>query len=178
MRTWRALVAIVVVGAVVGGAWLYAQRNGGPSARSLTGADIAEIEQLYARYNQGWDFRDVELYLSAYTEDGVFTTGAGERYPGKRAIKNYLTTAFADGVSADVTHNNTSVLITSSAEGAKGRGYWQTINVMSRPPAISGVGYYDDTFVKTADGWRIKSRTSSRGFAPRAKSGGADATHR
>jgi hypothetical protein len=109
----------------------------------------------------------VDLYLSAYTDDGVFTTGAGEAFPGKKAIRGYLTDAFAKGVSAEITHNNTSVLITPTAEGARGRAYWMTVNVLSQPPAISGAGYYEDTFVRTADGWRMKSRKSTRGWSKR-----------
>lgn len=130
-------------------------------ARSRRCRDRAAICSLH----QGWDFKDVELYLSAYTEDAVFTTGTGTAYVGKAAIRDYLTTAFSNGVSADRTHNNTSILLTSTADGAVGRGYWTVVNVMAQPPAIAGVGYYDDTFVKTEDGWRIKSRTSTRGWA-------------
>ena len=48
-----------------------------------------------------------------------------------------------------------------------GRVYWYTINVLSRPPAIEGAGYYEDTYVKTADGWRMKSRKSTRGWTKR-----------
>ena len=163
-RRYYVMVAALFV-ACAGGGWLYAQGGGGPVSPTLPGADVTEIEQLYARYNQGWDFKDVELYLSAYTEDAVFTTGAGTAYVGKAAIRDYLTTAFSNGVSADRTHNNTSILITPTADGAVGRGYWTVVNVMAQPPAIAGVGYYDDTFVKTEDGWRIKSRTSTRGWA-------------
>ncbi len=154
-----ALVAIVAVGG-----WLHAQSS---SSATLTGSDIAEIEQLWARYNQGWDFRDVELYLSAYADDAVFTTGAGEAYVGKEASKEYLTTAFTNNVSANVTHNNFSILITPTDDGAEGRGYWLTMDVMVRPPEAGGTGYYEDTYVKTPDGWRIKSRTSTRAWAPR-----------
>ena len=67
-RTWLfSAGAILVVGAFAGGGWAYAQRSAG-GVRALSGADIAEIQQLHARYNQGWDFRDVDLYLSAYTD--------------------------------------------------------------------------------------------------------------
>jgi uncharacterized protein (TIGR02246 family) len=165
----RGLVTTVVVGVVAGGWWLYAQGISGASAKALTGGDIAEIQQLYARYNQSWDFRDVELYLSVYTDDAVFTTGAGEVYAGKKALKDYLTKAFAAGTNADGTHNNTSIVITATADGAKGRGYWTVMNVMAQPPVVSSVGYYNDTFVKSADGWRIKSRTSTRGWAKRTQ---------
>ncbi len=166
MLTLRAVVVTVVVGAVTGAGMLYANRSEAATPR-LTGADVAEIQQLYARYNQGWDFRDVDLYLSAYTDDGVFTTGAGEPFAGKSALKDYLTAAFARGTNGDATHNNTGILITPTAEGAKGRGYWFVINVLSQPPAITSSGHYNDTFVKTRDGWRIKTRTSVRGWTRR-----------
>jgi len=176
MRRVRALLAILAVGVLTGATWVYAQRSG--SGRALTGSDIAEIQNLYARYNQGWDFRDVELYLSAYTEDAVFTDGAGTAYAGKKAIKDYLTTAFKQGVSAEVTHNNTSILITPTAEGARGRAYWMTMNVLAQPAAVGGVGHYNDTFVRTPDGWRMKSRTSVRGWTKRVWDGETAANRR
>lgn len=166
IRTVRAVVVTVVVGAVVGAGLLYANRSEG-AAPKLTGADIAEIQNLYARYNQGWDFRDVDLYLSAYTDDGVFTTGAGEPHAGKAALKKYLTDAFATSVNGNATHNNTSILITPTPGGAKGRGYWYVFNVLSQPPAIMSSGHYNDTFVKTPDGWKFKTRTSVRGWTQR-----------
>lgn len=165
MQTMRTMVAAALAGGLVVGAWVHTQGSSSAAAEmALSGTDIAQIEQLYARYNQGWDFKDVELYLSAYTDDAVFTTGAGVAYEGKDAIRDYLTTGFANGASGDRTHNNTSILITPTADGAKGRGYWYVVDVMSQPPAIAGAGYYDDTFVRTPDGWRMKSRTSTRGW--------------
>ena len=67
-------------------------------------------------------------------------------------------------IDATVTHNNTSILITPTAEGAKGRGYWTLMNVAERQPTPVFSGYYVDTYVKTADGWRIKTRGSVRGW--------------
>ena len=37
----------------------------------LSGHDYGEIENLYARYSQGSDFRDAELFLSAFSEDAT-----------------------------------------------------------------------------------------------------------
>jgi hypothetical protein len=164
-QTLRAVVVAAVVG-MAGAALLYASRSEG-AAPKLTGGDIAEIQNLYAVYNQGWDFRDVELYLSAYADDGVFTTGAGEAFKGKTALREYLTTAFKQGVNGHATHNNTSVLITPTPEGAKGRAYWYVVNVLAQPPVFLGTGHYNDTFVKTRDGWKFKSRTSVRGWKQR-----------
>lgn len=55
---------------------------------------------------------------------------------------------------------------------ARGRGCFRVIDVTSRPPVIAGTATSDDTFVRTADGWRIKPRSlgapwpSGRGRTP------------
>jgi hypothetical protein len=166
--TWirRGLVTVAVgTFAVVG--LTFAGRIEGASAPKLTGADIAEIQQLWSRYSQGWDFRDVDLYLSTYTDDAVFTTGAGEPYAGKDAIKKYLTTAFDAHVNGDATHNNMTILVEPTPEGARGRGGWFVLNVLAQPPAVTGTGHYEDTYVRTPNGWRIKTRKSFRGWPKR-----------
>ena len=68
MERFRATTIMVLFGGLTAGGWLYAQ--GGET--TLTGGDIAEIKQLYARYNQGLDFEDAELYLSAFTDGSDF----------------------------------------------------------------------------------------------------------
>ena len=60
-----------------------------------------------------------------------------------------------------------SILIEPTPEGAKGRGYWMLLNVVEGPPQPLATGYHEDTYVKTADGWRIKTRKATRGVAPR-----------
>lgn len=154
MWTWRATTTAILLGGLAAGGWLQAQDDG---CLALTGADIAEIEQLYARYNQGLDFKDVELYLSAYADDGVFH--GLERHAGQAALRAYLETVWASDARANRTHNSTSILLAATPGGAKGRGYFSVIDVTSRPPAIAGHGYFDDTFVRTPDGWRIETRT-------------------
>ena len=52
MRTLHVLTSVVVVVALVAVGWVTGLRSQGiQAAGTLTGADIAEIEQLYARYN-------------------------------------------------------------------------------------------------------------------------------
>ena len=165
MRTLHVLTSVVVVVALVAVGWVTGLRSQGiQAAGTLTGADIAEIEQLYARYNQGLDFRDRELFMSAFADDAVYTTGGGEVYSGTAGLTEWVTPLLSAG-PATVTHNNTSILITPTADGAKGRGYWFLMNVEQREPSLVFSGYYEDTFTKTADGWRIKTRGSVRGWA-------------
>ena len=132
MRTLHVLTSVVVVAALVAVGWVAGQRSQGiQAAGTLTGADIAEIEQLYARYNQGLDFRDRELFMSAFADDAVYTTGGGEVYSGTAGLTEWVTPLLGAG-PATVTHNNTSILITPTADGAKGRGYWFLMNVEQR----------------------------------------------
>ena len=125
MRNWRLLVAIVLIGAVAAVGWAYAQGRGG--SNELTGQDIAEIERLYYRYAQGLDFQDEELYLSAYADDAVFTTGGGEVWEGREGLRaRFRQRPGAEGTG--ITHVTVNILVKGTAEGAKGRatGSWST----------------------------------------------------
>ena len=163
MRKVHALTTAAAVAAVLGAGFIYSQDDAG-AAGTLSGADIAEIQQLYARYNQGLDFKDKELFLSAFAADAVYTTGGGEVYEGTAGLTEWVTPLLENTGGGAVTHNNTSILITPTADGARGRGYWMLMNVAEREPVPIFSGYYTDTFVKTADGWRIKTRGSVRGW--------------
>jgi uncharacterized protein (TIGR02246 family) len=163
MRKVHKLTTAAAIVAVMGAGFIYSQSDAG-AAGTLSGADIAEIQQLYARYNQGLDFKDKELFLSAFAADAVYTTGGGEVHEGTAGITEWVTPLLENNGGPAVTHNNTSILITPTAEGAKGRGYWTLMNVAERQPTPVFSGYYVDTYVKTADGWRIKTRGSVRGW--------------
>ena len=170
MRTSRVLVTIAtiaLIGVLGGIGVISAQRSGGSG--TLTGSDIAEIERLYARYNQGLDFADEELYLSAWADDAVFTTGDGEKFIGKEGLrKRHRLKLGGEGVST--LHNNTSIVITPTDDGgARGRAYWIMLDTTQATPRMTIVGHYFDTFVRTKEGWRIKTRGSVRGWDWRLK---------
>ena len=150
-----------VVFGVVGFAWLGAEAPQGATVQ-LTGADHAEIERLYGLYNQGSDFRDAEMWLSAFAEDAVFTTPAGET-KGQVALRRAREERY-QGQTGDNgrRHYNSSFVITATESGAKARAYWLVNDVSGTEPTAVSSGYYDDTFVKTATGWKIQTRTLYR----------------
>jgi len=161
MRKVRILVVVVVaVAGFVGFGWVSAQQGSGASPASLTGQDYEEIKELYARYNQGSDFRDAELFLSAFADDAVMTRGGGRDIVGMAALRAERAERYA-GETGDGgrRHHNGSFIITPTAEGAKARAYYVLFDVTSRPPTMVSSGYYDDVFTKTRDGWRIQHRT-------------------
>jgi len=55
----------------------------------------------------------------------------------------------------------TNQVITPTAEGATGRVYLMQLGVKG-PGSIERHGGYEDIYVKTAQGWRIKQRTNLR----------------
>ena len=154
---WKGIVvvAVVVVAFGAGVGWSTAQQ--GPT---LTGQDYAEINQLYARYAQGTDFRQGATWLSVFTDDAVFQPGANaEDVVGMEALTEWRVQNFAARPADRQTrHWNSGWLITPTPEGATGRLYYLGVNVSSGQPIVSGSGHYDDVYVKTADGWRIKER--------------------
>ena len=81
MRKLGVLIAILLVGVVSAIGWVSAQG----SSAMLTGEDYGQIMQLYGRYNQGSDFRDPELFVSAFADDAVFRPGS-EEVVGREAL--------------------------------------------------------------------------------------------
>ncbi len=55
-------------------------------------------------------------------------------------------------------HVYTNLRITPTSEGAHGFVYFNQLDVRTRPPTNTVSGIYEDTLVKTANGWRFKKR--------------------
>ncbi len=156
--------------------WVGQKASAAPKAPALTALDYEEITQLTNRYaygidtcsNNGYDYADV------FTADGVFidkNSDEGFRQGGRVLARGreQLATLVGGGsrgcktklVWTDWSHIMTNHLIVPSAEGATGRIYLLQMG-MKGPGSIERHGGYEDVYVKTADGWRIKSRTHVR----------------
>jgi SnoaL-like domain len=162
------LIAVLGVGIVA----LMAAPRGATKAAALTALDYIEIQQLVNRYafaidncsNNGYDYADL------YTPDGVFYWGVGTRKSvgreelaeaaggGKNGCQK-LSRATAENPLA--THTTVNLIIESSPEGATGKSYLVYPGVLgthSDRTHSGHVGGYQDVYVKTAKGWRFKSR--------------------
>ena len=130
---------------------------------TLTAADYLEIQQLVARYSYAVDMHggDGSAYAALYTPDGTFGTQAkGTAQLAELAAK---TNKERSG-PAFARHFVTNVMIKPSPEGATGRSYLVALDIseVRKPTTILHGGHYDDVYVKTSQGWRIKSRTYVR----------------
>ena len=105
-----------------------------------------------------------DLLLSIFANDAIYTTGAGEAHAGKEAITKWAEPVMNAGPPT-FTHNNTSILVEATEDGAKGRGYWIVLDTSEPQPKILVHGHYIDTFARTPEGWRSKTRGSMRGWS-------------
>jgi hypothetical protein len=146
-----------------------------PSSRSsaspaqLTALDYFEIGQLVAKYaraidtcsNNGYDYADL------FTPDGFFAPEQNGKIGAKWEGRERLAEASGGGVRGcknvgwiqqGVKHLYVNHIITPAPEGATGTVDMLMIGLGGDPNRIRHEGYYEDTYVKTAQGWRFKSR--------------------
>jgi hypothetical protein len=136
-------------------------------APSLSALDYIEIQQLVYRYGWALDSGGDNGYAYAdlYTTDGVFTGTNqgpnGRSYQGRDALA-----ALARGGRRGplfVSHYVTNVVIEPTPQGAVGRTYVAIFDIGNggngAKSRLDHGGLYNDVYVKTAAGWRFKSRT-------------------
>jgi hypothetical protein len=132
----------------------------------LTALDYIEIEQLNNKYAFALDTcsNGGEDYANLYTEDGVFIVGLnGAEFRGHDRL-----VAAAGGPTCerrarlpDRSHTTVNLVIEASPEGATGKSYLVYPGVMGKRSDAEHdghVGGYQDVYVRTAKGWRFKSR--------------------
>ena len=158
MRGLQILLTGALLGSFAAFGWVYAQGNSGSGA--LTGGDLAEIHHLHSLYNQGTDFGNAERWVNVFSEDGIFRIGDTGEWVGRDQIAEYRRQSFAPRpANYTYRHWNSSWVITPTGDGgATGRVYWMGFDPSAEQLAISDTGYYDDIYVRTANGWRIKQR--------------------
>jgi hypothetical protein len=160
-------------GVGLGGGTAVAAENG-----ALTALDYQEITQLINRYAYGIDTcgNDGRDYANVFTEDGQFidnNSDAGYAVGGRVLAKGRDALAKLVGGGPDGckvmpwtgwSHLMLNHQITATPEGASGRVYLVQLG-MRGPGSVDRHGGYEDTYVKTPEGWRIKTRMHVRNRA-------------
>jgi hypothetical protein len=132
-------------------------------APALTTMDYIEIQQLGRRFIWALDGGDNfgYAYADLFTPDGVFTdTNDGPN--GKTTQGRDNLALLARGGQRGplyLNHFGMNHVITATAGGATGKAYVAVLDLATRPHNVTGGGYYDDVYEKTAMGWRFKKRT-------------------
>jgi len=138
---------------------------------ALTAADHVEIQQLVNRLNFALDYcgRSGSDFADLFIEDGHFTIDRGDGMPIVRTGREALI-ELAGGPdcesrrvppSAYILHLAESLVVEAQAGGARGKSYAIYPSSQGRRVSeeVAGqLGVYYDEYVRTAEGWRFKSR--------------------
>jgi hypothetical protein len=156
-------------------AGVHAQQAAKPGAKAmeLTALDYIQIQQLVAKYSQyidtcsnnGYDYADL------FTADGFFAPfqngEIGRKSQGRDALARVSgggpggptgTCTGAGWIRQGVHHIYVNHIINPTPEGATGQVNMLMIGLNGDKNKIEHDGYYEDTYVKTPQGWRFGSR--------------------
>lgn len=120
--------------------------------KPLTPADKIEIQELYYKYSYAVDHGDAAGRIATFTPDGTFATARYSNHQPKGVDILYKRTK-ERGNRGD-RHIMTNIITTATAYGAEGHCYALLLDNEHR--IMTGI--YDDKLVKTAEGWRFKTR--------------------
>ena len=135
-----------------------------PKRAPLPLQDYAEIQQLYARYNEAIDTGNAEAWADTFTPDGSFNT-----YKNRDGLIDFIHQWVSRMNGANRRHWNSNLIITPAPEGATGSVYLMLLDVGVKPPVIASTLKYSDVLVKTPQGWRFRSRVTRPDPPPPAK---------
>jgi len=113
----------------------------------LSTDDLMEIQQLLARYAVCITRGDLEGVLAVFTPDGTYSA-FGDMYPLDEFPA--LVAAAPKGLFLTGTP-----VIELSDDGATGT---QPLCFIDHATHDMRIGYYNDTYARTPDGWRLRTR--------------------
>ena len=135
-------------------------------AEELSAQDYIEIEQLYATYNHAIDSGDGEAWAATFTPDGTFN-----KFTGHDQLVGFIKRWKEEMNGGNRRHWNTNLRIVPSKDGATASVFLMLVDVSTK--SIVATGMYNDTLVKTATGWRFKTRATKMDAAPPAPAAAA-----
>ena len=121
---------------------------GTPMAPSRTD-DLVEIQQLLAKYAVTITRGDVEGLVSVFTPDGTYSA-FGDTYTLNRFP------VLVDTAPKGLFMTGTALV--DLVEGADTASGTQPLCFIEHSKHDMRIGYYRDTYERTADGWRLKTR--------------------
>ncbi len=128
---------------------------GETTTTKLSADDYVEIQQLYARYATALDTGDGDTRITTFIPDGTFRSSISDHRPETVDILRARTNAQGNKGSRHLQYN---LLLTPTDEGVDGSVFLLFLHGSNDQMVRGESGFYKDKLVKTAEGWRFKSR--------------------
>ena len=124
------------------------------------GAAKQDIAEVLVRYATGIDRRDWDLFRSCFTSDCLAEYEGIGTWQGADAITDFMVTAHAGMGHTMHRISNIAIDVHGDGDRAVARSYVDGILMAADgQTGFNPIGFYDDEFVRTPDGWRITHRT-------------------
>ena len=111
--------------------------------------DLIEIQQVLAKYAVTITQGDIDGLISVFTPDGTYSA-FGETYTLNRFP------VLVDAAPKGLFMTGTALI--DLVEGADTASGTQPLCFIEHSKHDMRIGYYRDTYVRTAEGWRLKTR--------------------
>ena len=155
----RQSASAVILSLILAGFATFANaQSSSTTAVALGAQDYIDIQQLYARYALLIDTGDAEGWANTFTPDGVFNNSS----TGHDALVQFVHDWRDTRRGASLRHWNSNLVIRPSANGATGSVYMLLLDISTKVPSPTASYRYEDALVKTAGGWRFKTRVLHR----------------
>jgi 3-phenylpropionate/cinnamic acid dioxygenase small subunit len=133
-----------------------------PTSRGADPAVVAAVSEVLVRYATGIDRRDWDLFRTCFTDDckadyGTMPDGAALLWSSAEEITAWMAASHRD--MGHTLHRITNPRVEGDGDSVTARCYVDALLMTPDGHTImNAVGFYDDTLVLTADGWKISQR--------------------
>lgn len=127
--------------------------------RVSTSTDEAQLLELQARYASTYDDRLPEQFAEVFTEDGRLVLPDGQVLAGRRALADFA--AAAASRPFRTYHFMTNQVIETRGDTASGAAHVTAVSRKDDDVRLLIIGRYDDTMVRTQNGWQLAERVIS-----------------
>jgi len=129
----------------------------------MTMSDESALTALSLEYADAVRARDAERWAATWTDDARWVLGPGRDVVGREAIVQMWSTSLAK--YSIVVQLYLASTFDIDGDEATGRCEFQELNVVADGSRHVLAGHYDDTYRRTADGWRFTSRRLTKYYA-------------
>ena len=124
-------------------------------------ADKEQIAEVLVRYATGIDSKDWPLFRSCWTDEIDVDYQQLGRFTSADALTEVMTRLHED--MGPTYHRLSNFVIAVDGDRATARSYVHAVLMLQPDDStnwVDALGHYDDIFVRTQGGWRIRERLS------------------
>jgi 3-phenylpropionate/cinnamic acid dioxygenase small subunit len=119
--------------------------------------DQHDISAVILCYATGIDRRDWTLFHSIFTDDCELDYGEIGVWKGADEVTEFMRQAHE--LAGHTMHRLTNQVITVDGDSAQARTYVDALIMLAdNSSGVNAAGFYDDDFVRSAEGWQIARR--------------------